>query len=98
MLMHIRLVLIVHLSEPLPWRLGSIGKEGAQIVVLLCNILGRGDKISFALPSLISTKLCQPFLDHSVGCIEREPLILIKGIPWNDQMLLLYKDPALALQ
>jgi hypothetical protein len=37
----------VHLSEPLPWRLGSIGKEGPEVVVLLCNILGRGYKISF---------------------------------------------------
>jgi hypothetical protein len=30
----------VHLSEPLPWRLGSVGKEvsDSEVVMLLCNI------------------------------------------------------------
>jgi hypothetical protein len=57
----------VHLSEPLPWRLGSVSKEGPEVVMLLGNILGRGDKISFALPPLVSTKLCQPSPHCSVG-------------------------------
>jgi hypothetical protein len=47
----------VHLSEPLHWRLGSVSKEGPEVVMLLGNILGRGDKISFALAMFIPTKL-----------------------------------------
>jgi hypothetical protein len=43
MLMDVGLI-CVHLSEPLSWRLGSVGKERAQIVVLLCNIGLRGNK------------------------------------------------------
>jgi hypothetical protein len=84
-------LICVHLSEPLPWRLGSIGKEGAQIVVLLGSIGLRGYKIASPLPPIVSsTKLGQPLPDHSVGCAERELLIPAKEIPWNDQMLLLH--------
>jgi hypothetical protein len=46
-----------HLSEPLPWRLGSVSKECPEVVMLLGTIPGREDKISSALAAFIPTKL-----------------------------------------
>jgi hypothetical protein len=68
-------LICVHLSEPLSWRLGSIGKEGAQIVVLLCNIGLRRYKVPFVLATVVSTKLHQPPLLVPVSCFEGPLLI-----------------------
>jgi hypothetical protein len=74
MLMDVTLI-CAHLSEPLSWRLGSIGKEGAQVVVLLCNIGLRRYKIPFVLAMVVSTKLHQPPLLVPVRSFEGPLLI-----------------------
>jgi hypothetical protein len=90
--MDIRLVR-VHLPQSLCWRLGSVGKEGPQIVVLLSYIGLRGNEIAFALPPLVlSTKLCKPSHYISVGCLEGNGLISPLLIYRINEMLLLYQE------
>jgi hypothetical protein len=91
-------LICVHLSEPLPWGFGSVCKEGSQIVVLLCNIGLRGDKVSLPLASFKPTKLFQPLLDvPEEGCFERHGLISPYSINWNNQILLFYQASSQAL-
>jgi hypothetical protein len=78
-----------HLSEPLPWGLGSVCKEGSQIVVLLCNILGGRNQVP--LPLSTASEINQPLPDHSVGCAEMELLIPSKMVDRDVEMLLLHQ-------
>jgi hypothetical protein len=75
----------VHLPQSLCWRLGSVCKEGPEVVVLLC-------KVPLPLATFVSTELRQPLANHSVGCAEAELLIPSKLVDRDVEMLLLHQE------